>query len=306
MLKNIILFTNLSLLIFPLPVFNQSIYNNIKDNFKIDKEIKIRLNNVKDDFYDIPEKSSQIYNFPWRNDEDFLDSKVKYNTPILMAGFCAVLKNPLPGEEFNVNLAAQSINRKVIRPNKVFSQNSTIGPYNENNGYKVGATYVGGKIVMDTGGGVCKIATTLYNLVVLSNLEIVERYYHSMPINYVPYGQDATVAYGIKDFKFKNTTDGNILIWSELIGNRLYMAFYGTEHPPEITWSHEINNIIKPSIKYVKNENLNNGEMKTIIQGLDGATVKSKIQIKYNDGTIKIKDMGISQYEPLPELIEIN
>ena len=46
--------------------------------------------------------------------------------------------------------------------------------------------------------------------------------------------------------------------------------------------------------------------MKTIIQGLDGATVKSKIQIKYNDGTIKIKDMGISQYEPLPELIEIN
>ncbi|MDR7869217.1 MAG: VanW family protein [Tissierellaceae bacterium] len=305
MLKNMILFTNLSLLLLPLPIFNHYIYDNMKDNFKNNEVIEYILNEVNDD-YDIPETSSQVYNLPWRNDEDFLEAKDKYNTPILMAGFCAVLKNPLPGEEFNVSLAAQSVNGKVVKPDKIFSQNSSIGPYNERNGYKVGATYVGGKIVMDSGGGVCKIATTLYNLVVLSNLDIVERYNHSMPINYVPYGQDATVAYGVKDFIFKNTTDGNILIWSELIGNRLYMGFYGIKHAPEVTWSHEITNIVKPSIKYVKNEKLNNGEMKTVIQGLDGATVKSKIQIKYKDGTIKVKDMGISQYIPLPELIEIN
>ena len=305
MLKNIILFTNLSLLFFPLPIFNQQIYDNMKNSFEIDKELEIIINDISDN-YDIPEASSQVHNLPWRNNLDFIDAKFKYNTPILMAGFCSVLKNPLPGEEYNVSLAAQNISGKVVKSNKIFSQNTALGPYNEVNGYKEGATYVEGNIVMATGGGVCKIATTLYNLVVLSNLEVVERYNHSMPINYVPYGQDATVAYGIKDFKFKNSGDGNILIWSQLIGNRLYMAFYGTEHVPEVTWSHEIDNIIEPSIKYVKNENLNKGDMNTIIQGLHGARVKSKVQIKSKDGIIKIRDMGISQYEPLPKLIEIN
>ena len=304
MLKNIILFTNLSLFLFPFPIFNHQIYNDVKDDFN-NELIEYRLNEVEDN-YDIPEKSSRVYNLPWRNDKDFLEAKYKYNTPILMAAYCSVLKNPLPGEEYNVSLAAKNINGKIIKRDKIFSQNSTIGPYNEENGYREGATYVNGQIVMDTGGGVCKIATTLYNLVALTNLEVVERYHHSMPINYVPYGQDATVAYGIKDFRFKNTSDNNILIWSKLIGNRLYMAFYGSEHPPEITWNHEITNIVKPSIKYVKNENLNKGEMITIIQGLDGATVKSELLIKYKDGTRDVRYMGISQYIPLPKLIEIN
>ncbi len=276
---------------------------------KIDKqksnEMEILINDIKEN-YDIPEVSGQITNFPWRNDKEFLLAKEKYDTPLLLAGFCAVLKNPLPGEEYNVKLASERMCGKVIKPSKIFSQNSHLGPYTKNKGYKEGATYVGGKIVMGTGGGVCKIATTLYNLAVLSNLEILERHNHSMPVNYVPYGQDATVSYGAKDFKFKNITNGNILIWSELIGNRLYMAFYGVKKPPHITWSHEVKDITEPSIKYVKNENLNPGEMKTIIQGLQGATVKSTITIEYRNGTISIKNMGISKYSPLPELIEIN
>ncbi len=305
MLKNIVLFTNLVSLLFPLPIFNHHIYNDVRDDFKDNQAIEYILNDI-DDNYDIPEISSQVYNFPWRNDKDFLEAKAKYKTPILMAGYCAVLKNPLPGEEYNVDLAAKNISGKVIKPNKIFSQNSAIGPYDEKNGYREGANYVNGQIVMDTGGGVCKIASTLYNLAVLANLEIVERYNHSMPINYVPYGQDATVAYGIKDIRFKNTSEGSILMWAEFIGNRLYMAFYGFEHPPEITWNHEISNLVPPPIKYVKNENLNKGQMITLVKGLEGATVKSQIKIEYKDGTVEIKDMGTSRYNPLSELIETN
>lgn len=311
MIKNIFILINLSTLLFPsiYPMTYNS--NSVLDkglfykNPKNDHIIEYKLNKVNSN-YDIPEISSQVYNLPWRNNDEFLKAKDKYNTPILMAGFCAVLKNPLPGEEYNVGLAAESINGKVIKPGNIFSQNSTLGPYNEKNGYKEGATYVNGKIVMDTGGGVCKIATTLYNLAVLSNIEIKERYNHSMPINYVPYGQDATVAFGVKDFRIKNNTEGNILIWSKLIGNRLYMAFYGTEHPPTVIWEHEITDIVSPSVKYIKNESLEKGEMKTVIMGLDGATVKSKILIHYKDGTIEPRDMGISRYMPLSELIEIN
>ena len=159
---------------------------------------------------------------------------------------------------------------------------------------------------MTEGGGVCKIATTLYNLAVLSNLEIVERHNHSMPINYVPYGQDATVAYGVKDLRFKNTTDGNILIWSEMIGNKLYIAFYGNSHTPEVVWNHEKNNIVAPSTKYIKNEDLKEGERKVVLKGMPGALVKSTVKIIYSDDHYTIKNMGVSKYSPLPRLIQVN
>lgn len=278
----------------------------LKDNIVyLSREVEYKINK-RDKNYDMPEISGQVDNLPWKNDEDFLKAKEKNGTYTLMAGFCAVLKNPLPGEEYNVALASKNIKGFVVKPSKIFSQNSSIGPYTKIRGFKEGASYIGGNIIMTEGGGVCKIATTLYNLVALSNLEIIERHNHSMPINYVPYGQDATVAYGVKDFRFKNTTESPILIWSEMIGNRLYMGFYGNEKPPIVTWNHEVSNIVEPSTKYIKNENLKSGEMKTILKGLDGATVKSTITIKYRDGHFAIKNMGISHYSPLPKVIEIN
>ena len=267
--------------------------------------LEILLNNVYDN-YDIPETSGPIDNFPWRNDPAFLKAKEKYDTPILIAGFCAILNNPLPGEEYNVKLASEKIKGYVIKPSKVYSQNSSIGPYTKSEGFKDGASYIGGKIIMTEGGGVCKIATTLYNLAVLSNLEIIERHNHSMPINYVPYGQDATVAYGIKDFRFKNDSESNILIWSQMIDNRLYMAFYGKSNSPKVVWNHEITNITKPSVKYIKNDSLKPGEMVTTLNGMDGATVKSTVTITQKDGSFAIKNMGISYYSPLPQVIEIN
>lgn len=268
-------------------------------------DLNIILNSINKN-YDIPEESGVVTNLPWRNNEDFLKAKEKYKTPIIMAGYCAVLNNPLPGEEFNVALAAKSINGQIIKPDKIFSQNNSIGPFTKIRGYKKGSSYLDENIVMTEGGGVCKIASALYNLAVLSNLDIIERYNHSMPINYVPYGQDAAIAYGIKDFRFKNTTDSNILIWSKLIGNRLYMGFYGAVYSPKVTWNHETTDIVKPSIKYIKNENLKPGEMVVKIAGMDGAKVKSTVTIVYENGTIAIKKMPPSNYLPMTRLIEIN
>lgn len=276
-----------------------------KNIYAENHDLEVLLNNVYEN-YDIPDTSGPVDNLPWRNNKDFLKAKEKYNTPVLLTGFCSVLKNPLPGEEYNVKFASEKIKGIVIKPSETFSQNSSIGPYTKAKGYKEGASYIGGNIVMTEGGGVCKIATTLYNLAALSNLEIVERHNHSMPINYVPYGQDATVAYGIKDFKFKNNNNSPILIWSKMIDNRLYIAFYGNIKPPQVVWDHQVTNTMEAPIKYIKNENLKSGEMITVLNGMDGATVKSTITITEKDGSFAIKNMGTSHYSPLPKVIEMN
>lgn len=283
---------------------------NIAEDIKVEEDCiegEINDSQEKDQFiWDIPEKSSQVSNLPWERDNIFLKAQEENDAYTLMAAFCSVLINPLPGEEYNVQLAAKSLSGKVVQPGEVFSQNQSIGPYTEDRGYRKGASYAGENIIQTEGGGVCKIASTLYNVAILSDLEIIERHNHVMPVNYVPYGQDATVAYGSKDFKFKNNKKYPILIWAEIIDNRLYMGFYGKEEAPEVKWHHNITNIVKAPKYYKNNPYLKPGEEKIIIQGIDGATAESWLTIKYKDGTIKTKKLGISRYLPLPYIIEIN
>ena len=243
-------------------------------------------------------------NLPWDFDMEFIKSKELSNTPVLMGAYRTVLRDPLPGEEFNVHLAARMLCGIVLEPGKTFSQNGTVGPYTEERGFQKGPTYIGSKLTTTIGGGVCKIASTLYNVCVLSNLKVVERHNHSMPVPYVPYGQDATVSYGAKDFKFKNDTEGNVMIWAQGIDNILYMGFYGTREAPSISWNHEVLKKAAAQKIYKVNPELPKGYEKVLIDGMDGALIKSSLTIQQIDGTTINKEMGISNYSPFPTLIE--
>jgi vancomycin resistance protein YoaR len=243
---------------------------------------------------------------PWKEEDNFLAKQRETDTPILLGAYRTVLKDPLPGEEYNVHLAASMLAGKVIRPGHIFSQNESIGPYTEGKGFKKGPTYMGTRLTTTIGGGVCKIASTLYNVAILSNLEIIERSSHSMPVPYVPYGQDATVAYGARDIKFKNSNDFPILIWAQGIGNTLYIAFYGRVAPPKIEWHHETLKAIKAHTIYSDNPNIPKGTEKVVLEGMDGALVKSWLTITYPDGTVKTKSLGNSYYNPMPYFIERN
>lgn len=286
---------------------SSGIAEDIDDNTNI-KEIRDEKNNesrVTDNSHYIgPIKSGSLDKLPWDNDKDFLDAKKEHNTPILMSAYCAVLKDPLPGEEVNVHHGARLISGKVVEPGVIFSQNKEIGPYSEENGFKEGPTYVGAKVSTTIGGGVCKISSTLYNIAVLANLEIVERHNHNMPVPYVPYGQDATVAYGAKDFRFKNNTDFPLLIWAKGIDNRLYMAIYGQESPPDVKWQHQFLNRQKAPVIYKTNPNLSANVENILLEGMDGVTVNSWVIITDKEGSAVRKFLGTSYYNPMPYLIE--
>lgn len=243
----------------------------------------------------LPLKSQQTTNLPWDGDNELKEAQKEHGAHILIAGYVTVSEEYSPEELENIKLAASIISGSVVMPGEVFSQNAIAGPYTEEKGYKEGEMFLGGKIVLDFGGGVCNVSTTLYNTSIASDLEIVERHNHSMPVPYVPYGQDAAVAYGYKDFKFKNTTDDPILIWAELIGNRLYIGFYGTEVGPKVTWEHETIREVKTTTKYRINPNLNEGEENILVNGMDGRVVESVLKIKGQDGKERIKKLGKSE-----------
>jgi vancomycin resistance protein YoaR len=241
---------------------------------------------------------------PWQNEEKFLTALKDNQNPIMMAAYQTVLHDPLPGEENNVHLAAKILAGTVVKPGQVFSQNAAIGPYNSARGFQKWPVYIGTRLSTTTGGGVCKVASTLYNVTVLSNLRVIERHSHGMPVPYVPYGQDATVSYGSKDFKFQNNTDFPVLIWSQGVGSTLYIAFYGKDTPPRVEWHHQFLKNIKSSKIYQNNSSLPPNSEKVVVEGMDGAVVRSWVSIKNPDGVTTQKSLGRSYYNPMPSIIE--
>lgn len=117
----------------------------------------------------------------------------------------------------NVRLACEELTETTVAPGETFSFCDTLGPAKPEDGYQKAETFESdGDIIQEYGGGKCQVSSTLYNAVKdLAGIEIIERHEHSNYVPYVPEGQDAAVAYGSVDFKFKNNNSYTIKILAE-------------------------------------------------------------------------------------------
>lgn len=151
----------------------------------------------------------------------------------------------------NLKLAAQKINGYVLLPGETFSYNNVVGERTISAGYKEAGMYQNGQVVDGVGGGVCQISTTLFNAVLFSNLEIVELYNHQFIPSYATAGRDATVVYGVKDFKFKNTRNYAIKLTCSVEKGRATFNIRGVKQDNE----YDVNvyaNVISKTASYIK------------------------------------------------------
>ncbi|MDE5597615.1 MAG: VanW family protein [Lachnospiraceae bacterium] len=113
----------------------------------------------------------------------------------------------------NVSNGANLINGWLLYPGDEFSAYEAVSPFTEANGYYMAGSYLNGQVVDSLGGGICQVSTTLYNAVLRAELEVTERYNHSMIVTYVDPSADAAIAESSgKDFKFVNNTEYPIYI----------------------------------------------------------------------------------------------
>ena len=130
----------------------------------------------------------------------------------------------------NVENGCRLINGTILYPGEEFSTYETIKPFTEANGYYPAGSYLNGKVVDSIGGGICQVSTTLYNAVLLSELEVVERNNHSMIISYVKPSMDAAIAESAgKDFRFINNLTNPIYIEGHTAGKQITFTIYGVE-----------------------------------------------------------------------------
>lgn len=130
----------------------------------------------------------------------------------------------------NVENGCRLINGTLLYPGDEFSTYDTIKPFTEANGYYPAGSYQNGKVVDSLGGGICQVSTTLYNAVLLAELEVTERNNHSMIITYVKPSMDAAIAESAgKDFRFVNSWDNPIYIEGVTAGKQITFTIYGVE-----------------------------------------------------------------------------
>ena len=112
--------------------------------------------------------------------------------------------DPSGNRGYNVKLSGKKANGTILQPGEVFSYRKIVGPYSGANGYLAAPVQQNGTTVYGTGGGVCQLATTMFNAQLLAGLQTVYRTNHGAPVAYVGRGLDATVAGDDPDYKFKN------------------------------------------------------------------------------------------------------
>ena len=176
--------------------------------FKIEEAKKILLEEKTE--YEIPltiTKPSKTINEI--GTEAFPDLLAKFSTKYVASNV---------NRTTNLRLAANKINGTVIMPGKEFSYNKVVGERTIQAGYKEAATYSNGQVVNGIGGGICQISSTLYDAVIMANLNVTTRRNHQFVTSYVPAGKDATVVWGSQDFKFINSRKNPIKIEATVSG----------------------------------------------------------------------------------------
>ncbi len=149
----------------------------------------------------------------------------------VLGTFSTSFKTSGSSRSANVRNGCELINGTTLYPGDEFSTYEAVSPFSSANGYYMAGSYLNGQVVDSLGGGICQVSTTLYNAVLLSELEVTERHNHSMIVTYVDPSADAAIAESSgKDFKFVNNTEAPIYIEGYTTEDKqIHFTIYGME-----------------------------------------------------------------------------
>ena len=207
----------------------------------------------------------------------------------------------------NLRLAANKINGTVLLPGEEFSYNKTVGERTIAAGFKEAAIFNAGKVENGLGGGICQISSTLYDAVVMANLDVTVRRNHQFVTSYVKAGADATVVWGSQDFKFKNTRKYPVRITATVQGGiatvQIWVVKEETEY--EITIETKKTATIPYTTQYIQNASLPAGQQKVVQPGSNGQKVEAYKVTKLNGQVISTTLLSKDTYNAMKKIVHV-
>jgi len=159
----------------------------------------------------------------------------------------------------NIANGTRLISGQLLYPGDEFNALSSVTPFEESNGYMLAGSFLRGELVDSLGGGICQVTTTLYNAVLLAELEITERHNHSMMVSYVEPSMDSAIAESTgMNLKFVNNSESPIFIFGDTSSDKkLTFSIYGKEsrdNNREIIYQSEILETRQPEGEIIKQD----------------------------------------------------
>jgi vancomycin resistance protein YoaR len=167
----------------------------------------------------------------------------KLGTPHLLVRYQTSLEGKDEPTVYNIQKASSSINGYILEKGEIFSFNNIVGRAEKEDGYLETNIMVNGRLSPGYGGGVCQVSSTLYNALLGTEAQILERHPHSgysETTSYVPPGRDAAVSYGSKDLRFFYPAQ-KVVIFAYLQEESLICEIWGEkENSLQKTWETQI------------------------------------------------------------------
>ena len=204
----------------------------------------------------------------------------------------------------NIELVSTLLDNSVCSAGDSWSYNTTTGDCNEEKGFLGAGAIIDGEYTDSVGGGICQVATTVFNAVYNSGLPITERHNHSLYIASYPQGRDAAVSYPELDLVWQNDTANDVLVKVSTAEGSVTATLYGVdsgyvvstetgqwEAGKKYSTTTKVDTSLAPGTSYVKT------------RGTDGSTIEVTRTVKDVDGNIVRQDLFASVYDPVNEVV---
>lgn len=209
----------------------------------------------------------------------------------------------------NISKAVDLMKVIQLAPGKTFSYNKATGSRTEKNGWALANAIYQGSHRPEPGGGVCQLSTTMYNALLMANIKITARRNHSIPVDYVDDGWDATVDDGHIDFKFTNNTNDTLYVFCYITKNKsssrkkdIHVEVYGTAFPEGTVYKKrsELVEILPFKEETIKDKTMYVSDTPIVErEGRDGSTVNTFIDMYVNGSFVKTVYSATTTYEPI-------
>ena len=227
--------------------------------------------------------------------------------PYLISQFTTKYDASNRNRSTNLKIAAEKINGKVLMPGEEFSFNKIVGKRTVEEGYRDAKIYADGGVVDGLAGGICQISSTLYNSVLLANLQITERRNHSFTTSYLPAGKDATVVWGTTDFRFINSRSYPIKIEASVNNGIAEFKIHGMQEETE--YEVRILPVRTQSIPfattYEEDQAVLPGQQIVKQAGHSGCKVTTYKELRLNGEVISKEVISNDTYQPMRKIIRV-
>ena len=205
----------------------------------------------------------------------------------------------------NIHVLGAALDGKLVAPGASFSLNGAVGQRTAAKGYQEANAIVKGKLVPQLGGGICQVATTLFNAIFFSGFPVTERINHSFYISHYPPGRDATVSWGGPDLRWKNTSPNWVLVSVSYSSDSITVSLYGTDPGYHISYTTVpfTDNVPYKTVK-VNDPTMAVGTQTVVSPGENGGKVIVTRTVKKGPTVVRT-DTFTSNYTPVDETINV-